>query len=316
MGENKENANGDGPSDESLYTDVRLRRQVRANYRNLENDIEENGEEIINPESDKLFNALKQTEDLFSKVRHPREAVHDSNVLLKLCRKGREQALQLKTDMISFDNHTFAEKLISYLNGRNIADIAANTGMEEGVYLQRSAWEKLGDRAAPLFKSSPKFDFLLGPLVIEVALPKERQARKKASGPSGEVVKLKQIEKVEEQEEATTKEVERIRKLLVKCTNKGETSICFFRFIINPSSFGQTIENLFHISFLIKDGKAIVEIDGDGLPILNIHKEYQEGQTEEIVTRKQVIMPLCIEDWEEIIKAYKITEPMIPTRGT
>ena len=48
-------------------------------------------------------------------VRHPREAVQDSNLLLVLTKKGREQAQQLKTDVVTFDNPTFAEKIVRIL---------------------------------------------------------------------------------------------------------------------------------------------------------------------------------------------------------
>jgi non-structural maintenance of chromosomes element 4 len=40
----------------------------------------------------------------------------------------------------------------------------------------------------------------------------------------------------------------------------------YWKFVVNPHSFGQTIENMFYVSFLIRDGKAGITIDDDGLP--------------------------------------------------
>lgn len=40
------------------------------------------------------------------------------------------------------------------------------------------------------------------------------------------------------------------------------------RFCINPWSFGQTIENMFYVSFLIKEGKVKVDYEENGLPSL------------------------------------------------
>ncbi len=44
--------------------------------------------------------------------------------------------------------------------------------------------------------------------------------------------------------------------------------INFFEFIINPESFGQTVENLFYLSFLVRDGKVNID-DESGQPILS-----------------------------------------------
>ena len=45
-----------------------------------------------------------------------------------------------------------------------------------------------------------------------------------------------------------------------------------FDYVINPHSFGQTVENLFYVSFLIKEGYAGIGSDPDGMPILGESK--------------------------------------------
>ena len=46
-------------------------------------------------------------------------------------------------------------------------------------------------------------------------------------------------------------------------------SMDFFKFVLNPQSFGQTVENIFHTSFLIKDGQAQVRNE-NGVPMLGM----------------------------------------------
>lgn len=41
----------------------------------------------------------------------------------------------------------------------------------------------------------------------------------------------------------------------------GENGVPYLQFIINPNSFAQTVENMFYFSFLVKEGKAAIEID-------------------------------------------------------
>jgi non-structural maintenance of chromosomes element 4 len=38
-----------------------------------------------------------------------------------------------------------------------------------------------------------------------------------------------------------------------------------FAFIINPNDFGQSVENLFYLSFLIRDGKCAMELNEETL---------------------------------------------------
>jgi hypothetical protein len=41
-----------------------------------------------------------------------------------------------------------------------------------------------------------------------------------------------------------------------------------FRFVTNPHDFAQSVENLFYLSFLIRDGECALEIEEDGEPVI------------------------------------------------
>jgi hypothetical protein len=67
---------------------------------------------------------------------------------------------------------------------------------------------------------------------------------------------------IPQHENETTKNVMEIAALLERLG-----PINLFTFVINPHSFGETIENIFHLSFLIRDGKATIN-DESGEPML------------------------------------------------
>ena len=37
-----------------------------------------------------------------------------------------------------------------------------------------------------------------------------------------------------------------------------ESPICYFEFVIDPHDFSNTIQNMFHVAFLVKDGHASI----------------------------------------------------------
>lgn len=55
----------------------------------------------------------------------------------------------------------------------------------------------------------------------------------------------------------------------LRVTNTGGPSL--FETILNPQSFGQTVENLFYVSFLIKEGAVGIQNDSEGLPTLGMY---------------------------------------------
>lgn len=47
----------------------------------------------------------------------------------------------------------------------------------------------------------------------------------------------------------------------------GDNPTNIFKFVINPNDFAQSVENIFYLSFLIRDGKVAFEMQ-DGEPMI------------------------------------------------
>ena len=79
------------------------------------------------------------------------------------------------------------------------------------------------------------------------------------------------------QEDYTAQMVRLVAEAL--CQN---SPINLFEFVINPASFAQTIENIFYLSFSVRDARAKIEIDdANGLPVVSyVHYPLRERDAE------------------------------------
>lgn len=287
---------------------------LRFKYRTLLFKTKEKRSELVRPDSTGLLETLEEMNQLFTRVKNPREAVYDSNVLKLASELGQEQAENLQTNMTEFDRNIFAEKLVTYMDGRCRSASQRDSSPELD-------WAKLGKYAASMFNVTAKLDFIYGPLamepIIKTRVARERNVQKKPS--DAEKKKPQQLQQ-EEQEESTTKEVQRVLKAIHKLTDPKTGTypdVPFFQFIVDPLSFPTTIENMFHLSFLVKDGKVKLYTDEENTPVVKI--DVHQGAvitstpgTTRAINPSQVVVAMTIQKWKNLIKEFKITEAMIP----
>uniref|UniRef100_A0A8C9UUT1 Non-structural maintenance of chromosomes element 4 n=1 Tax=Spermophilus dauricus TaxID=99837 RepID=A0A8C9UUT1_SPEDA len=277
----------------------------------------ENREDILNA-SDKLTEVLEEANTLFNGVSRAREAVLDAQFLVLASDLGKEKAKQLRSDLNSFDMLRYVETLLTHMgvNPLEAEELIRDEDSSDFEFIVYDSWKISGKTAENTFNKTHTFHFLLGSIQGELPVPKPRIDRPRKHHMIEEQrampAQLKRME--ESHQEATEKEVERILGLLQTYFREDpDTPMSFFDFVVDPHSFPRTVENIFHVSFIIRDGFARIRLDQDRLPIIepvNINEE-SEGIDQNTQIRNQGIIALSYRDWEEIVKTFEIAEPVI-----
>lgn len=164
-------------------------------------------------------------------------------------------------------------------------------------------WDRLG-RAAVRYNARPALSgFLLGPLSVQKRSRQQTQRRARERIDPSQTVQPQELrnEDLDKRETSNlTTMCKSINKLLARTQAVGrdlvnhdlshmpseeitdearqevmnkhrladDGGINLFRFCVNPMSFGQTVENMFYLSFLIRDGTVGVAADSQGQPTL------------------------------------------------
>ncbi|TGJ87881.1 hypothetical protein E0Z10_g888 [Xylaria hypoxylon] len=104
------------------------------------------------------------------------------------------------------------------------------------------------------------------------------------------------------------------QRLMDKYGLRDTGGIDLLKFVVNPKSFGQTVENMFYVSFLVRDGAVQIEFDENGLPSLQPTAGQDPSATKRDAQRHQAVLSIDMHMWRDIIDAFDITEPIIEHR--
>jgi len=227
-------------------------------------------------------------------------------------------------------------------------------------------WIQLGQEASVCFNSVPsRVHFLVGPLENgRVPLKKKsRTVRQKRAAVDDENAKEEEPEELAKKERKSAdqlsqaeRNLKHMSKLLSKKCSAVEAEnvakleaitdpklrehaiehfqhyareIDFVRFLVNPKSFTQTVENIFNFSFLVKKGQAKINMrklqeqlagtDGDattnpldlpvdGCFISDNNNEDEGGES------RQCVLSFSMKDWRRLVEAYELESCDIPHR--
>lgn len=92
--------------------------------------------------------------------------------------------------------------------------------------------------------------------------------------------------------------------------NNGNQAIPFYKAVIDPDNFMNSVDNCFQMAFLFRDGHLFLDVDDNGLPlILPVSKTDKESNKYQQI--QQLICTVNPQLCTEMIERYGITEPLL-----
>ncbi|KAJ7045639.1 Nse4 C-terminal-domain-containing protein [Mycena alexandri] len=292
--------------------DPEERRVVRKGYRTLAKNVEEHQSNLQDYSAQQLTDQVKKADELFNKVKGPQEATLDSAFLLMASNMGAQKARAMKSGSGSFDIDDFVSRLVAFMGGAKQLNVDDESDGEEaeasGAPLE---WDRIGRKALAKSRRVPAMGFMLGPLSIE---QKKRNVTKRVKFEKDKADERKPQEIKEEDiarsENETTKNVATLETLL----GEEDGPINLFKFVINPNDFAQSVENIFYLSFLIRDGKVALETLNNGEVVIFICQQPDDNDYISGLKKRQIVLEFDKATWERAKDVFEITESKIPQR--
>jgi len=294
------------------YEKRKVRQKLRCikekfdDYRNNDNDTKDA----------KFRELIDESREIISEVKGPSEAIEDAKIFAEICRIIREMSEDTSTNERKFIPSDFCTALARTYGAAQVGG--------DAYRFNRNNLIRLGEEAIVLMRRAPTFKFVLGTLnteekvgeVKERQRPAARRGRDKIAAPTKTAV----IHQSQTTEAKTDNFVKQTRKYLEDAYAKnGQKPVCYFRFVINPDpdeGFCKTVENMFHVSFLVKQRIVKLAVGSNGLPNLEPLNQGDDDEDEEEIKSDQAVITICMADWEELKTNLKVKKPVIILKET
>ena len=193
--------------------------------------------------------------------------------------------------------------------------------MNDDRALNKKKWIKFGKNIRPYFLRSPTLSYMYGALDSVAPPPKEKKQRETKARQATKVKELKETQSAVVTDTQTSANqtdviVTHVLKCLVNSWRENQKQpVNYFKFVINPECFGTSVENMFHVSFLVKEGKCGISIcpDTEAPLIYPISPKMLEKlqKEKEDDRRNQVVLSFSMKDWAKLIRKYDIQGTLI-----
>ncbi|KAI3793715.1 hypothetical protein L1987_36336 [Smallanthus sonchifolius] len=287
-------------TDQSVDENFSERRVLRFGYLSIQNFIRDKKDEISAVSSKKFLSIINEVDGMHHLVNKPREQVSDAEALRDLA-----NTLVTSIRVHSTGNVTpsiFISSLITeYGKKRKI-------GGTESVQIR---WKDIGLQVSPVLMICKGSSTMLGPMKLEAKPPKVSVSRKRRR-----LVKVEKV-KPEELESTVSKEKTETEKIIATMFDilRNNKNVRLENLVLNRKSFAQTVENLFALSFLVKDGRVVILVDDDG----SHYVSPRNAPASSLITSRKVvyshfIFRLDFNDWKLMMRLMAEDSELMPHR--
>ncbi|XP_039126262.1 non-structural maintenance of chromosomes element 4 homolog A-like isoform X2 [Dioscorea cayenensis subsp. rotundata] len=276
---------------------VEERRVLRSRYIAIQKFIND----IMKGSLEKFWPIMTHVDSLHKMVNKPREQVADAVALLDIANTlVTSVRSQTNGELTPSDFLTSLIKNSGKIYGGSLLENVPNTKI----------WVDVGLIVAPILRISPAFHTMVGPMNTDVK-QRKTSARGQRTRPAGRAY-AKELTDTEGEKKVDT-DMNMITMFDILRKNK---SIRLENLVLNRTSFAQTVENLFTLSFLVKDGRVSITVNMNEHHIVSPkNAPAATSITSGDASYNQFIFRLDFNDWKLMINIVKDGEDVMPHRN-
>ncbi|KAG8371864.1 hypothetical protein BUALT_Bualt12G0007300 [Buddleja alternifolia] len=295
--EGEHTANSSGAEDGAVE-----RRVLRSKYLRFKNRICDERDDMSKVDSDKFKSIIEEVDNLHQLVQKPREQVADAEALFDIT-----STLVSSVKAYSNEGVTPADFVSCLL--RDFGQQGGSSSSEdEGRSLIR--WKDIGQVVSHVFRSAPGCCTMVGPMNTELKQRKNAAPRKRA--------RPTENDRPEELDEAANEDKTDTDKNMATMFDilRRKRKVKLENLILNRNSFAQTVENLFALSFLIKDGRAEIKVDEDRCHLVFPRNAPSANAIlSGEASYSHFIFRFDFKDWKLMISSVGVGEELMPHRN-
>lgn len=249
------------------------------------------------PASDRLVDMLDSANELLASVHTTADAALDSRFVALSADLGAEKISKLAVGTLDFGVGEFC----------TLVKAALTKAVRPAAGDERHDWSTLGCFATRHWRGVATLDVLLGPIAVEAQerRPRVRAAAERDVAPVVQPAVLAAVPAGGVPE--TTANVIAVFEALA-----AVSPVPFYKFVVHPTLFSRTVENLFYVSFLANDNRVRIDRDPDSAELILAVIDDDDSDSESARPKHQAIFRMTMPLWRDMVLKYNIQRPMVP----